>query len=62
MSWFMSRVIHTFIGALCSVAHSLGVKVVAEGVEQEVQVELLKELNIDAIQGYLIDEPQQLSL
>ncbi|WP_136808830.1 EAL domain-containing protein [Desulfosediminicola flagellatus] len=51
---------HFFIGSLCGVAHSLGVKVVAEGVEQEAQLELLKELNIDAIQGYLIDEPKPL--
>lgn len=51
---------HFFIGSLCGVAHSLGVKVVAEGVEKEAQLQLLKELNIDAIQGYLIDKPRQL--
>jgi EAL domain-containing protein (putative c-di-GMP-specific phosphodiesterase class I) len=49
-----------FIGSLCSVAHSLDIKVIAEGVETEHQWELLKELNIDAIQGYVVDRPKPL--
>lgn len=49
-----------FIEALCGVAHSLDVKVIAEGVEQEQQVERLLELNIDALQGYLFGTPEQL--
>lgn len=52
---------HFFIGSLCGVAHSLDMKVVAEGVETEEQAALLQELNIDAMQGYLIDEPQDIS-
>ncbi len=51
---------HFFIGALVGVAHSLDIRVIAEGVEQEGQVEMLQELNIDAFQGYLVGEPQQL--
>lgn len=47
-----------FIGSLTGVAHSLDIKVVAEGVENEVQFELLQELNLDAIQGYYIDRPK----
>ena len=47
-----------FIGSLCGVAHSIDIAVIAEGVETEQQWQILKELNLDAIQGYLIDRPQ----
>jgi diguanylate cyclase (GGDEF)-like protein len=50
-----------FIGSLCSVAHSLDITVIAEGVETEQQWQLLKELNLDAIQGYFIDRPKPLT-
>lgn len=46
-----------FIGSLCSVAHSLDITVIAEGVETEHQWEILKELNVDAVQGYAIARP-----
>jgi EAL domain-containing protein (putative c-di-GMP-specific phosphodiesterase class I) len=49
-----------FVGSLCSVAHSLDINVIAEGVETEQQWELLKELNLDAIQGYVVDRPKPL--
>ena len=49
-----------FVGSLCSVAHSLDIDVIAEGVETELQWELLKELNLDAIQGYIVDRPKPL--
>jgi diguanylate cyclase (GGDEF)-like protein len=45
-----------FISSLCSVAHSIDVVVIAEGVEMENQLLVLQELNIDAVQGYLIDQ------
>jgi diguanylate cyclase (GGDEF)-like protein len=44
-----------FISSICSVAHSIDVVVIAEGVETENQWQILQELNIDAIQGYIID-------
>ena len=50
-----------FIGALASVAHSLDIAVIAEGVETEQQWEQLKELNLDAIQGFIIDRPKLLT-
>lgn len=50
-----------FIGSLCSIAHSLDITVIAEGVETEQQWQLLKELNLDAIQGYIIDRPKPLT-
>ena len=49
-----------FIEARASVAHSLDILVIAEGVEQEEQKELLLEMNIDALQGYLFAKPEQL--
>jgi diguanylate cyclase (GGDEF)-like protein len=50
-----------FIGSLCSVAHSLDITVIAEGVETEQQWQLLQKLNLDAIQGYIVDRPKPLS-
>lgn len=45
-----------FMSSLCSVAHSIDVVVIAEGVEMESQMRILQELNIDAVQGYLIGQ------
>lgn len=47
-----------YIASLCSVAHSIDIAVVAEGVESEQQARILKELNLDAMQGYYIGKPQ----
>lgn len=47
-----------FISSLCSVAHSIDVIVIAEGVETENQIRILQELNIDAVQGYIIERSQ----
>jgi EAL domain-containing protein (putative c-di-GMP-specific phosphodiesterase class I) len=38
-------------------AHSLGLKVVAEGAETQEQVRLLKELNCELVQGYFFARP-----
>ena len=37
--------------------HKLGMKVIAEGVETQEQIELLKKYACDKIQGYIISEP-----
>jgi EAL domain-containing protein (putative c-di-GMP-specific phosphodiesterase class I) len=50
-----------FIGALTGVAHSLDIKVIAEGVETEDQRALFTELKVDGYQGYLVEQPQLLS-
>lgn len=47
-----------FIASLCSVAHSVDIGVIAEGVETEQQWQILKQLNLDAIQGYVVDSPK----
>jgi diguanylate cyclase (GGDEF)-like protein/PAS domain S-box-containing protein len=43
--------------AIIVMAHKLGLKVVAEGVETAKQRELLKDMNCDYAQGYLISKP-----
>lgn len=49
-----------FIGSLCSVAHSLDILVIAEGVEKEKQFQMLCGLNLDGVQGYFIAKPTQI--
>jgi diguanylate cyclase (GGDEF)-like protein/PAS domain S-box-containing protein len=45
------------VKATIALAHSLGIRVVAEGVETELQLELLHELGCDTVQGYLLGRP-----
>ena len=45
------------IAAMIQLAHSLGKKVVAEGVETEEQLSRLRRLGCDAVQGYLLARP-----
>lgn len=44
-------------GAIISMSHALGIKVVAEGIEQEAQLALLIERGCDCGQGYLFSRP-----
>lgn len=46
------------VQAILSLAHSLGLQVVAEGVEREQQAEVLARMNCDMMQGYLFAPPQ----
>lgn len=46
-----------FVGALCSVAHSIDIAVIAEGIENEQQAQIMKELNVDALQGFWVGKP-----
>ncbi|WP_372813806.1 putative bifunctional diguanylate cyclase/phosphodiesterase [Paenibacillus sp.] len=48
---------HSIVKAIIDMAHSLGMIVVAEGVETEAQSALLREMKCDEIQGYLISKP-----
>ena len=45
------------VAMIVSLAHTLGLKVIAEGVEDDEQVKLLKDLGCDQIQGYLVSRP-----
>ncbi len=47
----------TIASAVIALAHSLGLKVVAEGVELETQMAYLRNLKCDIAQGYLIGRP-----
>lgn len=64
------KIDRSFIGDICSneedrslvttiitLSHSLGKRVIAEGVENQEQRELLMQMSCDEIQGYLISEP-----
>ena len=48
----------TLVEAIVSLGHALGLKVVAEGVETERQVELLRRAGCDELQGNLLGPPQ----
>lgn len=45
------------VGAICSMSHALGCEVIAEGVEVEKQLNILKEKGCDFIQGYIFSKP-----
>ena len=45
------------VGAMISLAHSFGMQVIAEGIETQEQLELLRELGCDQGQGYLYSRP-----
>jgi EAL domain-containing protein (putative c-di-GMP-specific phosphodiesterase class I) len=50
----------SLIGGMISLAHSIGKKVVVEGVETQEQLELLKNMGCDEIQGFLLGRPAEL--
>ncbi|MBK1811259.1 EAL domain-containing protein [Clostridium sp. YIM B02505] len=47
------------IGSIISLAHNLGISVVAEGIEEEIQIKHLSKLECDYIQGYFIGKPMK---
>ncbi|MBB4196842.1 hypothetical protein CCR94_06445 [Rhodoblastus sphagnicola] len=46
------------VRAVVELAHSLGMRTVAEGVETPEQLALLREVGVDLVQGYLLGRPQ----
>lgn len=48
---------HQIIGAMISLVHQLNIVVVAEGVEEQSQLDYLKKHNCDYIQGFLLGKP-----
>ena len=61
---FISELDHTrgdtaIIRAIIAMVHGLELEVVAEGVETQAQMDFLKDLHCDEIQGYLISRPVQ---
>jgi PAS domain S-box-containing protein len=49
------------VQSMISVAQTFGIKTVAEGVEDEATLELLRELGVDLVQGYYIGYPAHIS-
>ena len=49
------------IETLINLSHTLDLNVVCEGVELQSQLELLKSINCDEIQGYFISRPIEFS-
>jgi EAL domain-containing protein (putative c-di-GMP-specific phosphodiesterase class I) len=45
------------VNAIIAMSHALGKSVIAEGVETEKQLALLRKLHCDEIQGYLVSKP-----
>jgi diguanylate cyclase (GGDEF)-like protein len=45
------------VSAIIAMSHSLGLRVVAEGVEEDRQLQVLQNLNCDEIQGYVFSKP-----
>ena len=48
---------NTFVEYIIMIGKSMGISVVAEGVEEEVQLQYLKDHGCDKIQGYLFSKP-----
>lgn len=46
------------VSVIISLGHQLGLKIVAEGVETELQKRLLTQLRCDTLQGYLLGKPK----
>ncbi|MHB1103070.1 MAG: putative bifunctional diguanylate cyclase/phosphodiesterase [Devosia sp.] len=55
-----SRVDALIVGAICDIARSLGVEVVAEGVETPEQLKALQRAGCTALQGFLLGRPEPL--
>jgi len=47
----------SIVRATAAMAHALGMKVVAEGVETMEQLEFIRELRCEEYQGYLFSQP-----
>ena len=46
-----------FVQSLTSMAHTLGIKVIAEGVETDAEHHIVRDLNCDLVQGYFVSPP-----
>jgi EAL domain-containing protein (putative c-di-GMP-specific phosphodiesterase class I) len=51
------RAAAAIVGAIIDMAHRLGFSVIAEGVEQEAQARLLRDLGCEQAQGYYFARP-----
>ena len=56
-----SEVDYSVVSTINHLGHIMGVPTVAEGVENEKQLELLKKIGVDYLQGFLFQHPQPLN-
>ena len=47
----------TLYGGMVSMAHEIGLKVVAEGIENQPEYNYVRKLGVDEMQGYLLSKP-----
>lgn len=47
------------VTAIVGLAHQLGIRVIAEGVEREEQLRILRSISTDFVQGYLLYKPKE---
>ncbi|HVY51080.1 MAG TPA: bifunctional diguanylate cyclase/phosphodiesterase [Devosia sp.] len=57
-----SRIDRVIVSAVCDIARTLDVEVIAEGVETREQLEELRRLGCNSVQGYLLGYPAPLGL
>jgi len=57
-----SRQDQTMVAAICTVARSMGLRTVAEFVEDAATIDILRNNGVDAVQGYGVGRPEPLSL
>ena len=48
------------IGSIIDLSHNLDIAVIAEGIEEEIQLRHLRKLKCDYVQGYLMSKPLNL--
>jgi EAL domain-containing protein (putative c-di-GMP-specific phosphodiesterase class I) len=48
-----------FVGSILQMARAARARVIAEGVEQREELQLLERMGVDLVQGYLIGRPQE---
>jgi diguanylate cyclase (GGDEF)-like protein len=48
-----------FVRSFCEIANDIGCSVIAEGIETEEELETIRSLDVDYLQGYLIARPQR---
>jgi EAL domain-containing protein (putative c-di-GMP-specific phosphodiesterase class I) len=47
-----------FMRQIISTAHNLDIKIIAEGIEEEKDLQILKNMQLDYYQGYFIGKPE----
>lgn len=55
--YFKNKRAQAIVTTVIEMAHSLGIKIIAEGIENENELEEMKNLGVDYIQGYYFSKP-----